>query len=240
MTQPASVFSGVGDAALVGFITGGGARGTIQAVDYAPDVTSKVIKSGKSLINAITKQDVNPSDITTQLGAEVVGANLEAGTNFSEPTTPKQDKEKSELADTVDKAIMPLKDLVSSVNQKVGDTLNEFELTNSKRKFVYSNMAKSGLETLSNIRKNKDDYSLLKKHILQNEFDSAKQLFLRYGDEAAWESIGKSLEAVYIDSSSRGSDIGYLEKYFPRLVNDYEGLAKEAGWKFSRANLRNS
>jgi hypothetical protein len=230
-------FSGVGDAALVGFITGGGARGTIQAVDYAPDVTSKVIKSGKSLINAITKQDVNPSDITTQLGAEVVGANLEAGTNFSEPTTPKQDKEKSELADTVDKAIMPLKDLVSSVNQKVGDTLNEFELTNSKRKFVYSNMAKSGLETLSNIRKNKDDYSLLKKHIIQNEFDSAKQLFLRYGDEAAWESIGKSLEAVYIDSSSRGSDIGYLEKYFPRVVNDYEGLAKEAGWKFSKSKF---
>ena len=68
-------FSGVGDAALVGFITGGGARGTIQAVDYAPDVTSKVIKSGKSLIDSITKQDVDPSDITTPLGAEVVGAN---------------------------------------------------------------------------------------------------------------------------------------------------------------------
>jgi hypothetical protein len=233
-------FNGAGDAALVGFLTGGGGKGAIQAVDYAPDVTKKVINSGKSLMGVVTRPDVNPSDIATPLGAKVVGANLEAGTNFSEPIIPKQDAKKSILADTtetIDKAIMPLKDLVSSVNERVGDTLNEFELSNSKRKFVYSEMAKPGLETLSKISKNKADYSLLKKHILQNEFESAKELFLQYGDEGSWESIGKALQAVYVDSSSRGSDIGYLEKYFPRIVNDYEGLANEAGWNFSKTKF---
>lgn len=231
-------FNGAGDAALVGFLTGGGGKGAIQAVDYAPDVTKKVIDSGKSLMGVVTRPDVNPSDIATPLGAEVVGANLEAGTNFSGPMKASDEGEGSGFADGVDKAIMPLKDLVSSVNERVGEALGEFELSNSKRKFTYFEMAKPGIDALSEMQKSGDDYSAFKKHILQNEFDSAKELFLKYSDESAWESIGSTLQAVYVDSASRGSDIGYIEKYFPRLVNDYEGLAKAAGWGFSKSRFR--
>jgi hypothetical protein len=231
-------FEGAGDAALVGFLTGGGARGTLQAVDYAPNVTKKVIGSAKSLVDVISRRDVNASDITTTLGAEVISANLEAGTNFKQPVSSDRSDMRSSTIESIDKAIMPLRDLVSSVNERVGETLNEFELSNSKRKFTYAEMAKPGIEGLSNMQKSKEDYAAFKKHILQNEFDSAKELFLKYADESSWESIGSTLQAVYVDSSTRGSDIGYIEKYFPRLVKDYKGLAKAAGWDFSDSKFK--
>jgi hypothetical protein len=230
-------FEGTGNAALVGFLLGGGARGTVQAVDYAPNITRNVVNSARSLIDVVTRRDVDSSDIVSPLGADIVGANLEEGTNFKQPAFSEQGKSSSEAKETIDKAIVPLKDLVSSVSKRVGEALGEFELSNNKRKFTYAEMAKPGVEVLSKIEKSGEDYAKLKKNILQNEFDSAKELFLRYGDDAAWESIGSTLEAIYIDSASRGSDIGYIEKYFPRMVKDYEGLAKAAGWEFSQSRF---
>jgi hypothetical protein len=247
---------GAGEAFLIGGIVGGGAG----SVRYAPvlasesfqatyNVTGKSIdfigslKSTQSLLDISNKGFVNMNDFASDLGAKIVQKSVDNGVDFRPlvnggVTVAKGIKDKIVQSDTlqntlsfIDKVVRPLKSNVSSINERVGYVLYEFEYNTKKR--AAENI--KGFTPFFNAYdeltgKNQTD---LHKSLLQGDFNKAQQIIESTGVENAWQSVGSTLKRIYDEAKVFGSEIGYIEEYFPRFVKDYKALAKDVGVEIS-------
>lgn len=228
------------------------AKSTKELVQKRIESFSKA-RASKKIIDAIPDNQVETSDVGNDLSNKMIGALVEKGVDV-EPLIKGGElaKEslpsvvdsfvgsfakgvdyyrKSEAARIVDDFIRPLNDRVSSISPKVGKHLISFEHDHKKRYHDFYKSVEPALNTFSKIKKeNKSLFLDLHKALLRKDFDKAKSIFNQYDDSGSWNSIGKALQVVYKEATQRGSDIGHIEKYFPRFIKDFPKLGKALGY----------
>jgi len=208
---------------------------TAKGLTYSGDVASDL---GQRMAGALSAKGINVEPIIE--GGKFIADKSKMGTqNILEASKKPLDAvkkgvdvyRKSEASRMVDDFIRPLNDRVRAYNERIGQTLVSFEHEHMKRYHDFYKMVQAPLETLSKIEKeSKDDHEILHKAILRKDFDTAKQVFLKYGDEVEWQSIGSTLRKIYEESAQRGSGVGHIEEYFPRFIKDFKGLGKALGY----------
>jgi hypothetical protein len=207
---------------------------TAKGLTYTGDMASEL---GQRAAGALSAKGINIEPLIeggkfvaekSKMGAESI---LEASKKPLDIVSKGVDVyRKSQAARMVDDFIRPLNDRVRAYNERIGQTLVSFEHEHMKRYHDFYKMAQAPLETFSRIKKeSKEEYNELHKAILRKDFDSAKAIFLKYGDELQWQSIGSTLRKIYEESAQRGSGIGHIEEYFPRFIKDFKGLGKRLG-----------
>lgn len=143
--------------------------------------------------------------------------------------------QESEGGDVVERAIRPLKDAIRAQNEAMGNAIEEFEFEAKLRTRDFLKSGIVGMNALSDIKKtSKADYDNISNALLDNDFDSVKEYFYKTNRAESWANIGESLKFIATEAKKRGADIGEIEKYFPRLVKDYEGLKDAMGSPLSK------
>ena len=231
-----------------------GAGGTIKVAQKVTSAGQKLAETqaAKSIVSGVGSGLIYSGDVATDLSQKAInglmargvdvtpilrGGTLVADKSFDALT--KTGSKVKELAEgpirTVDNFIRPLVDSVSAVNKRMGNELKRFEFESLKRIAEFNKIAEAPLQILDRIEKeNKRDADLFHKAILQKDFETARQIFLRYGDQNSWNQIGGLLNTIYQQSVQRDPTIGFVEKYFPRFVLDYPKLAEKLGYKLPK------
>jgi hypothetical protein len=207
---------------------------TAKGLTYTGDVASDI---GQRAVGALSSKGINIEPLIeggkfvaekSKMGAENI---LEASKKPLDIISKGADAYRnSQAAKMIDDFIRPLNDRVRAYNERIGQTLVSFEHEHMKRYHDFYKMAQAPLEILSTIKKqSKNEYDALHKAILRKDFDTAKEIFLRYGTDVEWQAIGSTLRTIYEESAQRGSGIGHIEEYFPRFIKDFRGLGKRLG-----------
>lgn len=232
-----------------------GAGGTIKAAQKVTSAGQKLAETqaAKSIVSGVGSGLIYSGDVATDLSQKAInglmargvdvtpilrGGTLVADKSFDALT--KTGSKVKELAEgpirTVDNFIRPLVDSVSAINKRMGNELKRFEFESLKRMSEFNKIAEAPLQALDRIEKeNKKDADLFHKAILQKDFETARQIFLRYGDQNSWNLLGGLLYNIRQQSIQRDPTIGFVEKYFPRFVLDYVKFAEKLGYKLPRS-----
>lgn len=201
---------------------------------YSGDVASEV---GQRMAGALTAKGINIEPLVN--GGKFVADKVKVGAkNLSENINQPLELlskgvdvyRNSEASRLVDNFIRPLNDKVKSVNARLGQELVSFEHEHMKRYHDFYKMAEAPIKIFKRIKKeSKEDFDLIHRAILRKDFDGARELFLKYGDDSDWQAIGSTLRTIYEQSAQRGSGVGHIEEYFPRFIKDFKGLGKRLG-----------
>ncbi len=231
-----------------------GAGGTIKVAKKITSAGKKVAetKAAKSIVNGVGSGLIYSGDVATDISKKAINGLMARGVDVtpilrggtlvadkSLDAITKTGSKVKELAEgpirTVDNFIRPLVDSVSAINKRMGNELRSFEFESLKRVADLNKIAEAPLQILDNIEKeNKEDADSFHKAVLQKDFETARQIFLKYGDQDSWNQIGGLINTVYQQSVQRDPTIGFVEKYFPRFVMDYTKLAERLGYKLPR------
>ena len=248
-------------------IAGEVATGVVDVAAKTYDTANKIAKADatKKLIDATATGAVKAGETATELGNRMAGALMDKGVDITPiieggklvknkvqegfdaakveiPQIAKKGYESwltSDAKKIVDRAIRPMNDAVTEINPRIGKLLSDFEFEYRKLVHDFEGKVDLPMKTFNEMKsKDKASYQELKLALLRGEFDAAEKIVTKWGGPNAWQDIGATLREVYDRSASQGSGIGHIEKYFPRFVTDYKGLAKEFGVELPETQWR--
>lgn len=227
-------------------IVGGIASGTFSGA-----LNSTIVAANK-LSGGIQKGEINPVEIgateTDANGEPTLEGNLKKTIWDNEDNIPivgssKPSKIKfiTNVKELVDNVIQPLSSSVRKISPKLGSELRRLEFNTGLETQKRIDAVKPFIEKLKNLkRKSPKEYNQLSQMLFNGAAQDVKARDnflnkLKMFEE--FQDVQKTLDLIYADAESVGMKsggnkqyyIGYLQEYFPRMVQDYEGLKNYYG-----------
>lgn len=134
-----------------------------------------------------------------------------------------------EGADIINNLIEPISSRIGKISEPVKNRLREYEFKVLQDTHRYLTTAR---ETLAPLRKmSEDDRYITSKALFNRDFDMVKRMFTKYGFESdvLVKNYNEMMRAIGNDLISGGYKIVLKDNYFPRLVEDFEGLLGSLG-----------
>ena len=123
--------------------------------------------------------------------------------------------------------LVPISTRLKRIHPKLKKIIRDFEYKAMKGARDDRRKVKPFLEAINELaRKDSQAYSLLDYSLKNGISESALEVARKHGFEDAYLDVREYLDDMYKRAEAAGIDMGYIDKYFPRKVEDYDGLIK--------------
>ena len=209
-------------------------------------VTEKVIEDGtvKQEILAFLDEEIAATETALNENPQAAKAEEAAGEsqetieeptgddiytkNFEARQKAQSESPAKKLYDKISGAISrvaePISTRLKQINPKLKTRLRRYEFDLKQRTLEDEKLVKPFLEAYGKLSpKDQSDLDLALKN---NDVAKIKKITEKNKITQEYEDVKNTLGAVYIRAKETGLDIGFIEDYFPRKVQDVEGMLK--------------
>lgn len=141
-----------------------------------------------------------------------------------------------EAGDLIDKTIVPLSTRSKKINPLLREVIKKFEYSGSRNIQNSFNKVEPFIKGILKLKEN--IFNELDLALKNRDSNTVNRIIKENNLEKEFNNLRNELDSLYSKAKEIGLDLGYLEDYFPRTINDVEGflnyLRGSKGWGLFR------